>query len=403
MKKHLINKSNLTLRKKVVLFFLCVVIATVSLFGIYNGDQAAATCYTSAECQAQIEALEDVISQYNAEAARLNDEAKTLQSTLAKLANEKAIIQSEIDKSQMEYNQLVIQIEDTEKKIKDSQDNLGKTIANMYVDDQITPLEMIAGSTTISDFMDKQEYRNSVRNELVLTIDRIKELKESLVTKKSEVEIVLGNQKNARQALVEKENEQQSILNYTKGQEAAYQQMSTENEAKKKELAEQQMDIIRRASGGNLISDPSKGNYPWGDNCYVGWDLMSYGGFDGDGHDPLRYACRQCTSYAAWKILEHTGSRYYYWGHANMWPGSARNYGLTVNSTWSANSVGVMMAGYYGHVVWVEREDPLNSNNIIISQFNSYYDNTGDDSGPGWGNYSKKSVPKTSYDYYIHF
>lgn len=402
MKAKKIQKG-ISLSAGITLFVFILIIILAYFMGVIGSKKVSASCYTTAECQAQIDALEGVISQYNAEASKLSEQAKTLQSALAVLANEKSIIQSQIDKSQLEYNQLVLQIEDTEKKIKESQDNLGKTIANMYVDDQITPLEMIASSDTISDFIDKQEYRNSVRNELVLSIGKIKELKDSLEVKRAEVEVVLGNQKSAKQALVEKEAEQQSILDYTKGQEAAYQRLSAENEAKKKELAEQQMDIIRRASQGDLISDPSKGNYPWGANCYVGYDLMSYGGFDGNGHDPLYYACRQCTSYAAWKILEHTGVRYYYWGHANMWPGSARRYGLTVNSTWSANSVGVMTAGYYGHVVWVEREDPLNTNNIIISQYNSYYDNTGDDSGPGWGNYSKKSVPKSSYDYYIHF
>jgi len=47
----------------------------------------------------------------------------------------------------------VIQIADTEKKIKDNQDALGETIANLYVDGKISPLEMIASSKNVSDYL----------------------------------------------------------------------------------------------------------------------------------------------------------------------------------------------------------------------------------------------------------
>jgi len=389
---------------KLLLVFTVIVFAVVLPIQILNNN-ASAVCYTTAECQAQIDALNQNIAKYHAEAARLNSEAQTLQNALSKLASEKAIIQAQIDISQSKYDELVIKIADTEKKIKDNQDELGVTIANMYVDDKITPLEMLFSSKNIGEYLDKQEYRNSVKNELLATIEKIKDLKISLDQQKTEIEKILGDQKNAKQALVDKENEQQSILNQTQGQEAAYQQLSAADEASRQQAVESYKNLTRPPGGGTSIgiSDPSKGNYPWGGNgCYVGTNLWSYDGMNGDGTDALGYACRQCTSYSAWKILEYTGRAYYYWGNAKNWPYSAANNGIEVGTSARANSVGVQTGGFYGHVVWVET-DPDGEGHITISQYNSYYDNTGDNSGPGWGNYSKKIVDASNYNRFIYF
>jgi surface antigen len=256
--------------------------------------------------------------------------------------------------------------------------------------------------------MDKQEYRNSIRNELSNTIKTIKSLKVELEKQQKEVKKTLDDQKNAKKALSQKEAEQQYLLAETQGQEAAYQQLMTDGESKKKELIQQQQDIIWAAQhqGGTVtgISDPSKGNYPWGGgNCYVAYDswgnLVSYNGLNGNGSDPLGYACRQCTSYAAWKVLEYSGQEYRYMGDAGNWPYSYPQ--SMVHRTARKNSVGVISAGQYGHVVWVET-DPDSEGYIIISQYNDYSNNTGDDSGQGWGNYSKIRVHKSTYNYYIY-
>jgi peptidoglycan hydrolase CwlO-like protein len=389
---------------RIGLCFLAVIVALTISFQIMI-RRAGAVCSTAAQCQAQIAALESNITAYQAEAVKLNAQAQTLQNELAKLASEKAVIQSQIDISQYKYDQLVIQIADIEKQISDRKDALGVTIANLYVDDNITPVEMLFGSKNISDYMDKQEYRDSVRDELVSNITKIKDLKTQLETQKSEVEKVLGDQKNARQALANKEAEQKSILDTTKGQESAYQQLMLSAEADKEAAAAAYKELTRPRSGSGStgISDPAKGNYPWGgDNCYIGSNMESYNGYDGNGGDPLGYACRQCTSYTAWKILEYTGRGYSYWGNAKMWPNSARNNGISTGYEARAHSAGVMTGGPWGHVVWVET-DPDANGKIIISQYNSYYDNTGDSSGAGWGNYSKKLVNASDYDEFIYF
>lgn len=214
---------------------------------------------------------------------------------------------------------------------------------------------------------------------------------------------VLSEQQLAKNELVKKTNEKQSLLDQTNGQESAYSSLISDREKKQGELhRQQQAEIeaaIRRAGGGVgpiLIGDLSKGGYPWEAGCYVDANAWSHGGVNGNGTDPLGYGCRQCVSYTAFKVGQRTGNYPRYWGNANMWPASARAAGYQTGSTPRANSVGVIMAGQYGHTVWV---DSVNSDGTLtISQYNYY--NAG---GPGWGNYSKMRVSANTYNTFIYF
>ncbi len=365
----------------------------------------------------QIRAIQREIDAYQSEAQKFRSQADSLQRQLDIITNEKAQIQAQVDLSQAKFDKLQIDIAKTEKDIQSNKDALGETIANIYVDDKISPLEMLASSKNIGDYVDKQEYRSSIRDSLTSTIDKIKQLKKELEAQKKETERILGDQTNARNALAAKEAEQQQLVNETRGQEAAYQGLAAQSNARKLEVQRQQQAAIeaamRRAGGGSynlLPGDPNKGGYRWDGACWVDSNAISHGGYipipagsiEGTvdpnqvGRDPLGYGCRQCVSYTAWKVLQKTGRAFQYWGNANMWPSSARNNGFSTGSTPRVDSVGVISAGQYGHVVWVEAVN--GDGTIDISQYN--YLNAG---GSGWGHYSKMRVSAATYDTYIYF
>ncbi len=64
----------------------------------------------------------------------------------------------------------------------------------MYVEDDISTLEMLASSKDLSDFVDKQQYRNSVKNKIKLTLDRITELRHQLKGQKESLESTIKEQ-----------------------------------------------------------------------------------------------------------------------------------------------------------------------------------------------------------------
>jgi len=360
----------------------------------------------------KINALQQDISRYQAEGVRLNAESSTLQSALAQLANQKAAIQTQIDINQVKYDQLVTQIVETEQKIKSNQDALGKIIADLYVDDKITPIEMLASSNNISDYLDKQEYRSSVRSELSSTISKVKDLKKTLDTKKAEVDKVLTDQKSQRDSLAAKEGEQNTLLQKTQGQEAGYQQLIGSSMSQIAEARAVQAALTNRGAstgGYKLVANGSLPNYVtvsrfgnWNNSNCPMQSYFSTGGVDYSyngvppysGQDGRGYGCRQCASYVAWRINEEKG-RYPSWG-------DAKNF--TSHGTPSApraGTVAVLDAGASGHVAWVETDPYISTSGmlqgqsvILVSQYNFDY-------GSGYGMYSVMELSVNFFDHYV--
>lgn len=397
MKLHIAKKPFLmTLSSKILLVFLSILIIVgvqIQMFQKTSADQ-----YDD-----KINALQQDITRYQAEGARLNSEAATLQSALAQLTNQKVAIQAEIDLSQAKHDKLVVDIADTEKKIKDNQDALGVTIANLYVDDNITPLEMLASSKNISDYLDKQEYRNSVRDELTITISKVKDLKKALDAQKAEVIKVLEDQKMQQSILIAKENEQKTLLDSTKGEEAGYQQLIGDSQAQIAEAKATQAIInarINQTGGGIVINGGLLPDYTWNDSNCPMLGYYSTIGSDGNGSDGYGYGCRQCASYVAWRVAKETNF-YPLWGNAVDFTAGAQGKFGAGDGKPRAGSIAVMDPGKagqsFGHVAWVEK-DPYTKNDgrtvIQVSQYNYDY-------GQGYGMYSLMELSVNAFDHYV--
>ena len=378
--------------KRGFLVFAAVVMAGAGIFYMQNRP-ASADQYDD-----KIRALQADMNRYQAEANRLNSEAASLQNAIAQITNEKNALQAQIDVSQAQHDKLVIEIADTEKQIKENQDALGSTIADLYVDDSISPIEMLASSQNIGDFLDKQEYRNTVKDELSTTIKKVKDLKQQLTTKKEEVAKVLETQKTARDELAAKQTEQSNLLASTQNDEAKYQGMIKENAAAIAAAKAAQASLAARAnsSGGySVVSSGSLGAYTslWAPNgCSMGgpggW--YSYGGADGNGGDGRGYGCRQCASYAAWKVATVTG-KYYQWGNGGDFARNAINAGYqNLGRNPQPGSLAVMW-GTPGHVAWVEA---VSGDQVLVSQYNWQINGQ-------YGMYSEMWLNKTVFDQYV--
>lgn len=309
----------------------------------------------------QIAALQAEVDQYQAVARSLAGQADTYQRELNRLSNEKAQIQAQIDLSQAKYDKLVSEIKETEIKIAANKQALGETIANLYVDQGISPLEMLASSKNIGDFVDKQSYREAIRDKLGRTIDEIKSLKKKLESDKKDVEAVLADQKNQREALAAKEAEQAYLVAQTRGEEAAYQNMAASKNKDIQSLRAAQIAANSRFWGSAGSGPACGGGYP-GQWCNIPMDTAV---------DDWGMYNRECVSYTAFKVAA-SGRHMPYWGgvgNANQWDDNARAAGIPVDGSPRAGDVAVSNAGYYGHVMYVES---VNGNGTInISQYNA--------------------------------
>ncbi len=346
----------------------------------------------------KIAALQADMVRFQAEADRLNAEGATLANALAQLQNERDALQAQVDLSQAQYDKLVGEIAVTEKQIKDNQDALGTILADLYVDDGISPVEMLASSQNIGDFLNKQEYRNAVKDQLGTTIKEVRSLKDKLTQQKDEVQKVLDTQKSALAEKQAREAQQANLLAQTQNNEANYQSRIKDSVAQIAEAKATQAAIRARLNntGGYVLVDSGLLTaYPWNSaNCPM-WGYLSTGGANGNGGDGYGYGCRQCASYVAWRIARETGI-YYNWGNAVNFTQNAINAGypdLGMNP--QPGSIAVMdpaKAGQgFGHVAWVEA---VSGDKVTVSQYNYDY-------GQGYGMYSQMVLSKYAFDHYV--
>lgn len=343
----------------------------------------------------KINAIQRQIDGYQAEANKLSSEAKTLENQLAVLANQKATIQALLDESTAKHTKLKADIATNEKKLQANKDGLGDIVADLYVDDKISPLEMLASSSSIGDYVDKQEQRSAIRDNLSKMIDENKRLKKELDEQRVAVERVIKDQEGQRSELVAKENERNKLLADTRGQEAAYGQLMSEGRSKQDQLRSQQQAAIAAAmraagiAGGGAVAGNGGGGYP-SNLASAPLDALV---------DPWGMYNRECVSYTAWKVYQKNGYMPYWGGngHAYQWPGMADRYGIPRGSTPRAGSVGVLYGGPYGHVVWVESVN--GDGTINVSQYNEV-----NNAAPYPGMYSERfNVPASAYATYIYF
>lgn len=384
--------------RRTKLGIVLLVLAIVAAAGIfYVARPASADQYDD-----KIRALQADMSRYQAEADRLNAAATTLATALAQLTNEKNALQSQVDLSQAQYDKLIIQIAETEKQIKDNQDALGTTIADLYIDDDISPIEMLASSQNIGDFLNKQEYRNAVQDELNSTIKRVKDLKVQLSEQKVDVEKVLAEQKAARDGIAAKEAEQANLLAVTRNDESAYQGMIKDSSAQIAAAKAAQAAIRARsnATGGyQLVGAGSAAGYPWdASNCPMqGW--MSTGGANGNGGDGYGYGCRQCVSFVAHRIgvrginLGNGGSAAHNLVNGAGW----KNLGGTPQEGAVASLWGIPYPPYStnsspGHTAYVEAVS-ADRTQVLVSQYNYDY-------GQGYGMYSEMWLSANFFNQY---
>ena len=365
------------------------IVAAVAVGGFLYANRPV----SADEYDAKIRNLSADMSRFQAEADRLNGEAVNLSNTLAQITNDKNALQAQVDLSQAKHDKLTADIANTEKEIEKNREALGATIVDMYAGDTVSPIEMLASSQNIGDFLDKQEYRSSVKDTLNTTIKKVKDLRAQLQDQKKEVAKVLDEQKVARDGLVAKQAEQASILAKTQNDEAAFQGLVKDRQKQIADARAAQAALAARISaggGGQVVNGGSLGDYPWNSaNCPM-WGYLSTGGADGNGGDGRGYGCRQCASYAAWKIAKETGI-YYQWGNGGDFYGNAVRAGYRdLGRAPQPGSIAVML-GTPGHVAWVE---DVSGSQVRVSQYNYNY-------GAGWGMYSDMWLPISTFDKFV--
>lgn len=343
------------------------------------GATIVPTSVTAESIDQQIKDLQRQNDQNKATVADLQTTATDYKNAIAQLQAQISQLEGQINENLTRQAQLKQQIADNEKELQRQRDVLGADIKAMYVDGDISTIEMLATSKNLSDFVDKEAYRNAVQNKIQDTLKRITKLQAELQGQKDEVEKLLRDQQSQQASLQSNRAQQSKMLSFNQQQQNEFNQKTKDNQAKIDDLIAQQ----RRANQGPLSGvyfirfpgivndhDITNDDYPYKD---AGFSMQlgpcSFSDSYPDSPDRWGYCTRQCVSYAAWAV-ERSGRiapRYY---------GSAKNWVEAAPAAWihrdpQPGDVAITTSGRWGHAMYVEKVD---GDRIYVSQYNSSLD-----------------------------
>lgn len=350
----------------------------------------------------QINSLQAQANEQQARASEYRAQADTLANKMAGLQAQISALEAQIAANNAKNRQLTAEIAQAQRALAGKKAVLGESVKQMYLNSNVTPLEMLASSSNISEYLDKQQYQDTVKEKVQDAMAEIVALKKSLEGQQVQVERLLADQKGMQHALSVQKQEAATLLAQTQGEEAKYQEQVKASTSQIANLRAQQAAAIAAArrsvgggGGGGFVPGRSSGA---GGACDKG---------QGNGGYPMRWCdapldamvdswgmyTRECVSYTAWKVAS-TGRHMPYWGgrgNAKQWPGNAVAAGIpvTYGSGAKVGNVAIFMGGYYGHAMYVER---VEGSEVIVSEFNAQWD----------GKFSYSRWPQSALSF-IHF
>jgi len=306
----------------------------------------------------QIQANQAIVSQKQAE-------GDTLDNKLAAVRADLAAAKANLELTKLLIGQTKAQKSATTKELNRQTDLLGQNIAVVYKQGGISPIELLAGTDSLSQYVGKQEYYSSLRRKIDENVASIRDAKRKLEVIETQLKIRENEEKLQSEKITEKETALAELLTKTRGEEKAYRELVDNDKTRLATLRAQQSAAIAAQSAGREYSSTTE--YPWaGVEPFPSW-----------GVDPWGFYYRQCTSYAAWRRA-NLNRPIQAWGFlgpadAKEWPKWAKQFNVRVDDQPEVGAIGVYPAGEYGHVMVVEAI-VSNGKQVLVSEFNANWD-----------------------------
>ena len=302
--------------------------------------------------QQQINDLQNKNAQTQQSVDGLQLQANNYQDAINKLQQQIDAIQGAIAANEAKQADLQQQIVAAQAELDHERSVLANAVKTMYVDGTPTTIEELASSNNLSDFVDKQEYRTVVQNQIQDTVKKIAALQAQLQSQKVQVDQLLGTQRQQQAQLDSDQQQQNNLLAMNQDQQNTYNQQIQSNKSKISSLQAEQVRInaansrtlsvaASGGSGGACDNGSGNGGYPmpW---CDAWQDsVTTSGGFPN----------RECTSFGYWYFTSMEGKSLYVTGDAKYWVYTANR---PVDQTPEDGAIAVSTAGPYGHIMIVK-------------------------------------------------
>lgn len=204
---------------------------------------------SSSDWQHRIDQLNAEINNNQATLDEVSHNASTLQSKVNAINAEIAQLQSQIDLANLQIQHTQAQIREAIARLERAKRIMYENARTLYKIGDPSTVEILASSDNFSEFVNRQEYLETVKENVNRAAREIVAMKDELEAKEKDLANFV-QQLEVQQAIIQsKYNEQARLLAETRGEEARYQEMVSSLKAQRNQ-AEQQL-LASRPRGGD--------------------------------------------------------------------------------------------------------------------------------------------------------
>lgn len=218
--------------------------------------------------QDKINTLNTQIKQNQQAANGKHAEASTLQGTINELNSSIDAAQDSLDLTILQSSQTTDKINAQNAELEKQKLILKDNLKIVYKQGETTPIEVVASSKNLSDFVAQQQYLSAIKKKIDDNLVKIAAIKVDLEAKKTELTTLSAQQKAQVDSIAGQRAQKATLLAQTRGDEAKFQSQVADLAVKKAEAEKQMAAQAAIISKGNYVS---KGRVNAGDTIgYMG-------------------------------------------------------------------------------------------------------------------------------------
>lgn len=206
---------------------------------------------TEAQLRAETEQLEQDIKDNEAVLSDLEHEIDTLNGKLRQLNTEITIAEQKIRLTDKRIQELTRELAETEKELQRQMGILDETLIALYIEGDVSTLELVFSSDNFGEFFQGQQYLESLKVSVQESAAKVGVLKDEIAAEKKRQEALQAEQQANRTVLQERRSEQATLLERTKGEEETYQEIVSNLQ---NSLVEAQQELEDLLAAQNFVS-----------------------------------------------------------------------------------------------------------------------------------------------------
>ncbi|MEX0932223.1 MAG: peptidoglycan DD-metalloendopeptidase family protein [Candidatus Saccharimonadales bacterium] len=263
-------KNKKIFSRKLITSFIVAVSVVMLMFPV------VATAQSSSDIRNEINELDRRINESEEVLHELEEQVNTLENRLRSLRTEIEALDIQIRKTKLEITQTKQQLAETEQKLERKKQILAENVRELYKRGDVSTIEILASSNSFSDFVNRQQYLETVKTSVQEAAQAMVVLQGQLEEKEVELQSFLEKQSGQQKLLESKRTEQQRLLDQTRGQEALYQQQ-VEADRQARVAAQALLEKITQCAAAGGRWSGSSCQYPVSGGPYVSYGSVSRG------------------------------------------------------------------------------------------------------------------------------